>query len=1155
MNEPAGPSPSHGGPFPAGPSSAGPSSAGPFPSGGGRTGALIRARDWSATPLGPVADWPQSLRTALGICLDCTFPILIWWGPSLVKLYNDAYADIIADKHPGALGGAGREVWPDIWDTIGPMLTQVMTTGQAAPAEDMCLVLDRRGYPEESYFSFSYSPIRDETGGVGGVFCPVIETTRRVLGERRLAFLLDLERHLRDIATPDAVKAFVSGRLGPHLGAAQAGYADVDATTEYLEVVNDWNDGRLASMSGRHVLDSFGKPRADALRAGQALAIGDVRAHGLTAAPPIQAAYASRSVRAILNVPLIKAGRLVAILYALDAQPRIWSEAQISLMADVAERVWSCVERIRAEIASREQKAQLAAVIRTVPAAVWFTQTPTVGFVTGNRMAAEMLRFPDEANMSLASWSEQQPLHVRVLRHGAQVPAGALPLQRAARGEPVLPEELELRFTDGTSVHMLVQATSLRDAAGRITGAVCAAVDITARKQAEAALRESEEEYRALADNLPNLCWMAHADGGIYWYNRRWHDYTGTRPGENHGWRWESVHHPDVLPAVVARWKTSLATGTAFEMTFPLRAADGSFRPFLTRVVPVRDAAGVITRWFGSNVDISELQRTETALRESEAALRGIADAMPGAVWTASPEGGLTYAGQTWLDYAGTTIEETLGDGWARFVHPDDLERVAAAWGASLRSGGLYSVEFRLRRHDGEYEWFLVRAAPVRDGDGVITRWTGVNVSIREQRQSQDALRRLNESLEQRVREEVARREQAQSRLAHSQRMEALGQLAGGIAHDFNNVLQAVSGGLSLIQRRAHDAGVVRQLAGMAADAAARGAAITGRLLAFARKGELRTVAIAPAPLLADLREILAHTLGSAIAVHLLVGPDCPDLLADRAQLETVLVNLAVNARDAMPGGGELTVSAACERVEDSLTHPAGLAAAEYVRLTLADTGHGMDAATLMRASEPFFTTKPVGQGTGLGLAMARGFAQQSGGGFAIASTVGRGTQVTLWFPRSAAASVAGGEAGDAVPALPAAAAPRVLVVDDDTLVREVVTGHLRDRGYTTIQASDGLSALARLDAGETPDLMVTDLSMPGMNGLVLIEEARKRRPGLPIVLLTGYADAGLQVGVPGGVPGGVDGGAGEARVVVLRKPVTGEELARQAAALLGAAI
>lgn len=403
--------------------------------------------------------------------------------------------------------------------------------------------------------------------------------------------------------------------------------------------------------------------------------------------------------------------------------------------------------------------------------------------------------------------------------------------------------------------------------------------------------------------------------------------------------------------------------------------------------------------------------------------------------------------------------------------------------------------------------------------------------------------RRAQTDLEEARRE----REAALERLAQAQRMEALGRLAGGVAHDFNNVLQAVLGGAKVIQRRPGDANAVRRLAGMVAEAAERGASVTRRLLAFARRGELRAEPVEIAPLLAGLREVLAHTLGANIQVRVEADPALPVILADRGQLETVLVNLAVNARDAMAprGGGTLTLSAALEEVPAGMEHAAGLPPGAYLRLAVADTGSGMDAATLARAGEPFFTTKPKGEGTGLGLAMAKGFAEQSGGALGIESEPGRGTVVTLWLPRATEAAPAKPGMIRAAPAAPRAgeAGGRILVVDDEPQVRALLAAALRERGHAVTEAHDGPAALAQLDACGAFDVLVTDLAMPGMDGLELLRAARKRQAGLPALLVTGYAgdaDAGEFAAAVGHGP-----------LMLLRKPVGPEELVDRVAALL----
>jgi signal transduction histidine kinase/ActR/RegA family two-component response regulator len=381
----------------------------------------------------------------------------------------------------------------------------------------------------------------------------------------------------------------------------------------------------------------------------------------------------------------------------------------------------------------------------------------------------------------------------------------------------------------------------------------------------------------------------------------------------------------------------------------------------------------------------------------------------------------------------------------------------------------------------------------------------------------------------------------ARARAIHAERMQVLGQLAGGIAHDFNNILQAVQGSASLIAKRATDPESVRRFSRMVLDATERGSSITRRLLAFARRGELRAEPVEAGPLLSSLCEVLRHTLGSQVDVNLDLHEDLPPLLADKGQLETVLVNLANNARDAMPDGGKMTLSATVEIVEANTTPHADLQPGRYVRLSIADTGSGMDEATLARALEPFFSTKPPGQGTGLGLSMAKGFVEQSGGALSIDSTQGLGTIVHLWLPASTR-----------MPTLPSPhqwPAPthvdggkQVLLVDDEATVRETLTAALEDAGYGVLAAAGGAEALEILASDTTIDVLITDLSMPGIDGLAVIRNARRHRPDLPAMLLTGYAGHGAQLAV-----GGLLNGA----FTLVRKPVTATQLADRIEALL----
>ena len=424
------------------------------------------------------------------------------------------------------------------------------------------------------------------------------------------------------------------------------------------------------------------------------------------------------------------------------------------------------------------------------------------------------------------------------------------------------------------------------------------------------------------------------------------------------------------------------------------------------------------------------------------------------------------------------------------------------------------------------------------------TRPDGTVLEVRTQGLPDGGIVRTFTDITERRRNEAALAA-AQTRAAHAERMQALGQLAGGIAHDFNNILQAVQGGAALIEKRATDAGSVQRFARMILDATGRGNSITHRLLAFARRAELRAEAVEAGALLSGLRDVLSHTLGRGIEVDVELAAGLPPLLADKGQLETALVNLATNARDAMPHGGTLTFAAATETVEETANQAADLRPGRYVRLSVIDTGTGMDQPILARVLEPFFSTKPAGQGTGLGLSMAKGFVEQSGGALTIDSSPGRGTTVHLWLPTAIRPDA---------PARPPAPLDRpamvtrhdggkhILLVDDEVMVRETLAASLGEAGYSVLPVADAAAALELLRSPVTVDILVTDLSMPGIDGLALIRQAQCERAGLPAVLLTGYAGHGAQLAVGESVSGAFS---------LLRKPVTSAQLADRIEALL----
>ncbi len=380
-----------------------------------------------------------------------------------------------------------------------------------------------------------------------------------------------------------------------------------------------------------------------------------------------------------------------------------------------------------------------------------------------------------------------------------------------------------------------------------------------------------------------------------------------------------------------------------------------------------------------------------------------------------------------------------------------------------------------------------------------------------ELRASKAELERRVEARTRELEAEVREREATQALLQQSQKMEVIGQLTGGVAHDFNNLLTAIIGNLELAALRSRDRPELLRLLDGAMRAADRGAALTQRMLAFGRRQFLRFQTVDLGVLLTGMEDLLARTIGPTLSVSVSVEPKLWPARADPNQLELVVLNLAINARDAMPGGGQLVIAAARDRVVDAAQHPAGLAEGDYVRLSLQDSGVGMDEATLRRVLEPFFTTKPAGKGSGLGLSMAHGVAAQSGGGLAIRSAVGQGTVVTVWLPRADGEPLKAptkAAPAAAVPAVPAARPGRyILLVDDDAEVAEVAQQCLTDEGFEVARCASGAAALALIDSGAPIDLLIADLAMPGMNGVQLAALARRRRPDLPILLATGFSE------------------------------------------------
>ena len=490
--------------------------------------------------------------------------------------------------------------------------------------------------------------------------------------------------------------------------------------------------------------------------------------------------------------------------------------------------------------------------------------------------------------------------------------------------------------------------------------------------------------------------------------------------------------------------------------------------------------------------------------------------------WTLDVERMIVHASATSRAHFGVAgSDEFPYEELRRVVHRDDLDAMTRTLQETLSSGADYVAECRNIRPDGSIHWVDVRARALRNGAGRVGCLAGVSSDITARKNSElererllgelaverTALSQLTRSLEQRVIErtgelmtEVAAREKAQEQLLQSQKMESVGQLTGGIAHDFNNLLMAVMGNLEILRKRVPNEAGTRRLIDGAMLGAQRGASLTQRMLAFARQQDLRTTSADIGALVCDMRELLRRSLGPQIALHLHIDPDLPPAEVDPHQVELAVLNLAINARDAMLEGGVIDIRVGQRHLDGDY----GLRPGTYLRIRISDTGCGMDAATLAKAIEPFFSTKPLGKGTGLGLSMTHGLAVQLGGHLDLASEIGVGTAATLWLP------MATGPAAKIAPVAGASAPVRaatILVVDDDPLIAMSTVDMLEDLGHIAIEANSGKRALEIIDAGQDIDLMMTDQAMPEMTGIQLAEIVRSKRPNLPVLLATGYAD------------------------------------------------
>lgn len=1242
-------------------------------------GALMRSHDWTHSPLGYPANWPDALKMSVSICLNSRFPMVLWWGPDFIMLYNDAWRPVLgATKHPSGFGRPGVESWPEIWDIIGEQMRGVLEQGEATWSDNLLLVFDRYGYLEEAYFTYSYSPIKDVDGRIGGVFSAVSETTDRVLGERRLEILRELgersseSRTVQDACStvaevlrgkPDVPFALLylldgSGRTANLVAAVGVDAERAQAPAEVdLDGEDPWCVARVVRSGEAIVLDDlasrFGplpgghwpEPTVSAMilpiaKAGQRAGTTGVLITGINPRRALDGRYrgffglvAGHMATAVANARAYEEERTRAeALAEIDrAKTAFFSNAShefrtpltlmISPLEDLlvrnatsshvvadkhevelihrnslrllklvntlldfsrieAGRIQAVYEPVdlavfTAELASTFRSAMDRAELRFIvdcpplPEPLYVDHDMWEKIVLNLVSNAFKYTFEGEIAVVLRLAADGRTVELTVRDTGVGIPEHELPrlFERFHRiegqrgrtqegtgiGLALVQELVRLHggsvqgqsvLGRGTSFTVSIPTGQSHLPPDRVGGTRTApSTGVRAEAFAEEALRwlpGAESAHEVLVEKeligtrsepapaaARSLVLLADDNADMRDYvgrllNARY-DVTLVTDGgaalnaarqqrpdlilsdvmmpglDGFGLLRALRADPDLrdIPVVLL---SARAGEEAKVEGLEAGADDYLIKPFSARELLARVATNLETARIRREA-AEELRRLNETLEERIAAeikrldqsehhfrllVEGVSDY---AIYMLDINGLVTDWNTGAERIKGYTATEITGQHFSKFyTEKDRLDGVPdRALKAATRSGKYETEGWRVRK-SGDTFWAGVVIEAIRDETGQLVGFAKITRDLTEKRAVEEQLRQ-------------------------AQKMEAIGQLTGGVAHDFNNLLQVVLGNIDALRRRGTkdipkgDDGFRRLIDG-AARGAERAATLTQQLLAFSRRQPLAPKTIDLNKLVTGMSDMLHRTLGETTKIETVLAGGMWRVAADPNQLESALLNLAVNARDAMPEGGKLTIETANAHLDEPYSDaheevPAG----QYALIAVTDSGTGMSKEVVAKAFEPFFTTKEFGRGTGLGLSQVYGFVKQSGGHVKIYSEAGAGTTVKLYLPRLVTAAPEP-ETSFEIQRVPSGTKDEmILVVEDDEDVRANSTDMLHELGYGVLEAPDGRTALRVLEAAPGIRLLFTDVGLPGgLNGRQLADEARRRFPALKVLFTTGYA-------------------------------------------------
>lgn len=1044
-----------------------------WPYGDSVTSGLVRNFDWSNTSMGPKAVWPQSLRTTVEIVLNSPIAMVLMWGADHVMVYNDAYSVIAGARHPAALGGTVPAIWPEIWNWNSKIL-EAGFRGELLTYRDQHLVVERNGVSEDVWFDLFYTPIRGESSAVAGVLCTVLETTARVQAQQRQT---KVEEELRQF----------NERLEKEHEVVHDANRRLADETGFLRDLFEQAPSFMAVLRGpQHIFELANLPyqqlvgRKDLIGKSVRAALPEVEEQGfigvLDQVFQTGVSFVGKDIRVVLQTrpegPMEE--RILDFVY----QPIKAVDGSVSGIfvegVDITER-WQTEEWLRI--------AQEAGDIGTFE---WF---PDSGKLICSNTFRRIWGLGPDAQVTGDFLVSLIDSSYRELSGPARMASAENPLEYV--------EYLITRPDNGEKRWIARRGQVVKGdvrARRRYVGAV---FDITKRRSNEEALREAEKRMTAIFGQASVGLAELDLNGRFIRTNDTLCRMLGRSQKELLHMASHAILHPEDLPVSVSLTRQTIKSGEPFALERRYLRPDGTYLWADSNISRIVDEQGSPQSLIEVVTDISKRHLAEETLRHlNETLEKRVAErtAERDRIWrmsqdimaVASFNGYLVAANPAFTSMLGWSQEEATSTPLLQLTHPDHSVIFDEKLSMLLQGIPVVRHEVRNLHKDGSFRWLSWTIVP--EGDFAY----GVARDITEEKKQIEALQLTEEALRQ------------------AQKMEAVGQLTGGIAHDFNNLLASLAGNLEMMQVRVEQKRTLEleRYIEAAKSVTARAAALTHRLLAFSRRQTLAPKKTDVNQLISSMVPLIQSTIGPAIQLELHLMDGLWTTLCDPNQLESGLLNLAINARDAMPQSGKLSIKTFNMRI-DATTASDGVdvVPGDYVAIDVIDTGTGMTADIVARAFDPFFTTKPLGQGTGLGLSMVYGFVKQSNGYIHISSEPSKGTAVHLKLSRhtNEETQLIDTHEESAAPIAPARFT--VLVVEDEPDLRSIVSEMLEMRGYDAVGAADGPEGLRVLESSQRIDLLLSDVGLPGgMNGRQLADAARVLRPELKVLFMTGYA-------------------------------------------------